>query len=80
MFFTYALYSRKYNKIYIGFTSDIEQRLIAHNDPMNKGFTGKFQPWCLIYIENHEDKGSAMKREKELKTAKGREFIRSLIR
>ncbi len=79
MYYTYALYSCKYNKIYIGFTSNPDQRLNAHNDPMNKGYTGKFQPWELIWIESYADKVSAMRREKELKTAKGREFIRSLI-
>jgi len=79
MFVVYALYSRKYNKIYIGFTSDLEQRFKSHNELGKKGWTIKFRPWEIIYTECHELKAVAMKREKELKTAAGRNFIRSLI-
>jgi putative endonuclease len=79
MYYVYALYSLKYKKIYIGYTSNLDQRLNSHNNPLNKGYTGKFRPWELLYSESHEDKRSAMKREKQLKTAKGREFIKSIV-
>ena len=74
MFTTYILYSPGYDKIYIGFTSDIEQRLLSHNEFSKKGWTIKFRPWVLIYFEEFADKASAMKREKQLKTVQGREF------
>jgi putative endonuclease len=80
MFFVYALYSSEYDKIYVGFTADVERRLAAHNHPENKNWTGKFQPWKVIYTESFQTKGEAMKREKELKSFRGREFIRSLIK
>jgi putative endonuclease len=51
MYTVYVLYSKSTNKIYIGFTSDIEQRLISHNHPGNKGWTRKFYPWILVYSE-----------------------------
>jgi len=79
MYYVYALYSIEYDKIYIGFTSDIERRLIAHNHQLNKGYTGKFKPWKLLYSEPYEQKQSAMRREKQLKTAQGRKFIKSLL-
>ena len=31
MFTVYVLHSQSFDKIYIGFTSDIEKRLFAHN-------------------------------------------------
>jgi len=31
MLTTYLLYSPDYDKIYIGYTSDVEQRLLSHN-------------------------------------------------
>ena len=31
-FFCYILYSKSINRYYIGYTSDIEQRLKLHND------------------------------------------------
>jgi putative endonuclease len=79
-FYTYALFSEQYNKIYIGYSSDVNRRLLAHNDDRNKGWTAKFRPWKIIYTESSESKSEAMKREKQLKTAKGREFIWSIIK
>jgi putative endonuclease len=79
MFTVYALYSENFDKIYIGFTSDIEKRLNSHNVLSKKGWTIKFRPWSLIYSEEFETKPLAMAREKELKSATGRRWIRSLI-
>ncbi|MBC7867137.1 MAG: GIY-YIG nuclease family protein [Gloeobacteraceae cyanobacterium ES-bin-316] len=80
MFTVYVLYSQNYNKIYIGFTSDIGQRMLSHNELGKKGFTVKFRPWKLIYQEDYLLKADAMKREKELKTEQGRNFVWSLIK
>jgi putative endonuclease len=79
MFFVYVLYSSHFKKIYIGFTSDIESRLFAHNHPSNKGWTRSFAPWELLYSESFETKSEAMNRGKQLKSAKGRDFIHSII-
>ncbi|NGF54881.1 GIY-YIG nuclease family protein [Parapedobacter sp. SGR-10] len=79
MFTVYALYSAKYNKIYIGFTSNLNARLLSHNQLGKKGWTIRYRPWSLIYKKDFEEKERAMKHEKELKSAKGRLFIRSLI-
>jgi len=79
MFTVYILYSERFKKTYTGFTSDIEKRLLSHNELSTKGWTKKFRPWKLIYTEVFEDKKEAMLRDKELKTGKGRDFIKSLI-
>ncbi len=79
MFTTYVLYSQAYDKIYIGFTSDLENRVKAHNDIKNSGWTKRYQPWKIIYTEAFNSKYEAMKREKELKSSRGRNFIRNLI-
>ena len=80
MYVVYALYSIKFDKIYIGFTSDLAERIKSHNELGKKGWTLKFRPWKLIYEECHQVKADAIRREKELKTAVGRNFIRSLIK
>ena len=54
--------------------------MLSHNELSKKGWTIKFRPWQLIYKEVYEFKLDAMKREKELKTAKGRNFIWSIIK
>ena len=79
MFTVYVLHSQKFNKIYIGFTSDIEKRLFAHNHSSNKGWTKSFQPWKIIYFEEFKTKEEAMIREKQLKSSRGREFIKKDI-
>lgn len=79
MFNVYVLYSEKYNKIYVGMTSNLEERFKSHNELGKKGWTIKFRPWVIVYTEEHEEKSAALKREKQLKSAQGRLFIRSLI-
>ena len=75
MFIVYVLYSASHEKIYIGFTSNLEQRLLSHNELGKKGWTIKFRPWQLVFSEKFETRQEAMKREKELKTAVGRSTI-----
>jgi putative endonuclease len=53
MFTTYVLYSKQYDKIYIGYTSDIEERLKSHNIFGKKGWTLKFRPWAIVYTEEY---------------------------
>ncbi|WP_372948425.1 GIY-YIG nuclease family protein [Mariniphaga sp.] len=80
MYFVYALYSSKSDKIYIGYSENPEKRLQSHNDERNKGWTRKFQPWKLVYTEECATKTAALKREKQLKTAAGRRFVWELIK
>jgi len=79
MFYVYVLYSKDFDKIYVGFTSDLGGRLIAHNHASNSGWTSKYKPWSIIYTEEFSEKRMAMKREQELKSSRGRSFIRTLI-
>jgi len=75
MYTVYILHSPRYNKIYIGFTSDLETRLLSHNELGTKGYTVKFRPWKLLHTEEFITKAEAMKREQELKSGRGRDWI-----
>ncbi len=75
----YVLYARFYNKIYIGFTADLPSRIRSHNELATKGWTIKFRPWELVYAEDFGSKTEALQRERELKSARGRLFIRKEI-
>jgi putative endonuclease len=75
----YVLFSPEYKQIYIGYTSDLKARLLSHNQLSTKGWTIKFRPWTLVHHELFESKKEAMTREKQLKSAKGREWIRRNI-
>jgi putative endonuclease len=75
MYFTYVIFSGKFNKIYIGSSSDPQSRLLSHNDPRNKGWTKRYQPWELVYTEQFDNKTDGLRREKQLKSGNGRKFI-----
>ncbi len=79
MYTVYVLYSDKYDKIYIGYTSNLGKRLLNHNELGMKGWSKSFRPWNLIYKEAFVSKRDAMRREKELKSHQGRNFIRDLL-
>ena len=79
MYKVYVLYSVKFDKIYVGFTSNLAQRLLSHNKLATKGWTIRFRPWVIIHTEEFEIKGEAMKREKALKSSRGRAFIREKL-
>ena len=77
MFFVYALYNKKFNKIYIGQTRDLEKRLHEHNAHIFKGYTSRFESsWKIIYQETQETREEALARERQLKSYRGREYIK----
>ena len=82
-YFTYAIYNKIRHKIYIGHTVDLETRIMRHNKLLpnkKKSFTNKNSgEWQVIYTEIFEKRIDAMRREKELKSFRGREFIKHLI-
>ncbi len=81
MFEVYAIYNRKNDKIYIGQTRDLEARLKAHNDGrFTNSYTARFDGgWELIYSEPSRTHAQALRREKQLKSYRGREFIKQHI-
>ncbi len=80
MFTVYILKSINFNyKTYVGFTSNIANRLISHNHSNNSGWTKRYQPWVIIYTEQFETKKEAMIREKYLKSGAGRRFIKEIM-
>jgi putative endonuclease len=79
MYCVYAIYPTKYNKIYIGYTSNLVKRLDAQNSDRNNGWTSNFEPWIILFAEECDSKHNARKREIQLKSCKGRKFIHSLV-
>jgi len=80
MFTVYGLYSPSFSRIYIGFTSDLDNRFLSHNELAIKGHTIKFRPWVIAHTEVFQTKSEAIKRENKLKTAQGRKFAWGIIR
>lgn len=79
MFTVYVIKSRTSGKIYIGQTSNLERRLLQHNNPgFNKGSYTKLQGtnWEVLYKDSHNTRKEALKRERFLKSHLGRDWLR----
>jgi putative endonuclease len=80
MFYVYAIFNRNVDKIYIGQTIDLTKRLTEHNAHLFKGYTTRFEgEWELIYTEMATTRSEALIREKQLKSFRGREFVKTYI-
>ncbi len=77
-YIVYILYSPTKEKYYIGYTSNLEDRIIRHNQK-SKGFTGNTNDWEVVYTEKYETKEVAMQRELQIKSWKSRLKIQELI-
>ena len=53
--------------LYTGWTTDLEQRMKAHNDGSGAKYTRSRRPVELVYYEEYETKVDAMKREYAIK-------------
>ncbi|PRZ23460.1 GIY-YIG nuclease family protein [Flavobacterium granuli] len=77
-FIVYILFSESKNRFYIGFTSNLDARVIRHNQK-SKGFTGSANDWKVVYTEKYETKEIAHRRELQIKSWKSRIKIQELI-
>lgn len=78
MFYVYILKSLKNGRFYTGSTNDIERRLHEHNIGQTK-YTSKIWPFELVYKEVYNTKLEAIRRERFLKTGKGRELLKHIM-
>ncbi len=78
-YIVYFIESIKYpNKHYIGFTTNIKQRILFHNQGLVVS-TKKLKPWKLIYAELYLNKFDALGREKFLKSGSGWKFLKKQL-
>ncbi|MCY1633173.1 GIY-YIG nuclease family protein [Marinifilum sp. D737] len=77
-YFVYILKSKKTERYYIGYTSDIVCRLEKHNAGATTS-TRSGRPWELLYYEEFQEKKLAILREREIKKKKSRVYIEALI-
>ncbi|MCJ7723305.1 MAG: GIY-YIG nuclease family protein [Anaerolineales bacterium] len=55
---------------YTGWTTDPVQRIALHNAGRGARYTGARRPVKLVYVEEHPDKLTAMRRERTIKAMK----------
>ena len=78
-FVTYVLYSKKFDKIYIGFTSNLIERIKSHNYLGKKGYTLRYRPWIVVLVTFFKSKKEAILHEKSLKSGQGRQYIHKQV-
>lgn len=71
----YVLKSLSSEKHYVGYTQNLISRFRSHNELGKKGFTTRYRPWFVIWVELYSVKAEAMSREKFFKSGKGREWL-----
>jgi putative endonuclease len=77
-YYVYVLKSIADGNFYVGFTNDLKRRLAEHNDGKVHSTMGRC-PLELVYYEACRNRGDAAKREKYLKSAWGKRYIKSRL-
>ncbi|MCL5676123.1 MAG: GIY-YIG nuclease family protein [Patescibacteria group bacterium] len=78
MFYVYVLKSLKDLNWYTGSTNNLKRRFIEHNN--GESFSTKHRrPFILIYYEACINEEDARTREKYLKTAWGKRYLKSRL-
>ena len=75
MYYVYVLQSKKDNLFYTGFTTDIEKRLLEHNQGVQESTKNRI-PFEVIYFEWCINKQDAITREKYLKSGMGKRYLK----
>ena len=75
----YVLLSLKDKKFYIGYTTDLKQRLTDHFHGQFKA-TAPRRPFKLIFCEYFLSKKDALRREKYCKTTAGKKALKLMLR
>jgi len=76
MYYVYVLKSPK--QFYTGSTSDLWNRFTEHQAGQSKSTKGR-GPWKIIYYEASVSKKDALRRERYLKTAWGRRYLKTRL-
>jgi len=79
MFFVYVLYSKKDNNLYTGCTNDLERRIKEHQSG-HQISTKSRGPFELVYYEYCKEKDDAFARERQLKSGKGKKYLKSRLK
>ena len=80
MFYVYIIYSKAFDKYYIGSSSNPWKRIKKHNTSKFNTYTSKYRPWEIVAIfQTGKTRGEAETAEKFIKKQKSRSLILKLI-
>lgn len=79
MYYVYVLLSKKDKNFYVGFTDNLRRRITQHKNSEVKSTKSRL-PLMLIFYEAYLNKNDALRRERYLKTKKGRTTLRAMLK
>ena len=65
-------------RLYIGSSAEPDERLGSHNAGRVRS-TKAWRPWQLVFLEEYQDRATAEKRERYLKSGWGRRELAALL-
>ena len=77
-FYVYVLQSLVKDWTYVGYSQDLRKRYEEHNNGESPS-TSPYKPFTLIFYEAYRNEKDAKRREKYLKTTKGKTTLRSML-
>ena len=79
MFYTYVLRSKKDGKLYTGYTNNLKERFQKHQsgEVMSTKYRGELE---LVYFEGCISEIDAIRREKYLKSGRGKLFLKRRLK
>ncbi len=78
-YYVYVLQSLKDKQFYVGYTNDLKSRIKEHNTGRVISTRGR-RPLKLVYYEACLNQQDATRREKYLKTAWGKRYIKNRLK
>ena len=78
-YYVYVLLSLKDEKFYIGSTSNLTKRFLTHQKGLVNATKNRL-PLKLIFYEAYLDKYDAIRREDYLKSSKGKQTLRNMMK
>ena len=79
MYYVYVLRSQLDGKLYIGYTLNLRNRLQEHQRGEVTSAKAR-RPLDLVFYEGYKSMGDAKRREKYLKTSKGKSSLQMMLR
>jgi putative endonuclease len=76
--FTYVLHSARTGGFYTGATTDLQNRMFQHNSDQSRS-TKNRGPWTLVHHEEFLTLAEALRRERYLKSGKGRDELKQIL-
>ncbi len=75
----YILYAPVHERLFVGVTSSLTDRMKAHNSNNPEDWTSVYKPWTLVHMELFNEPEEASQRERFFESADGEAYVKDNI-